>query len=751
MNNRTGSPMPIFLALGFTAQIPLLVLAREMQNAFQGNELSIAAIFVAGGFWTAVGAFLAYRDDRTPAHPGMDPSPMLQTRARDGFALAAVVLALALPVELLGVRLLRTLCGLGADSPAPMLELAVAALLLLAPVGLCLGSQFVYAAQAVRDPTRVYVGEAFGGAISGFLLSLFLAPTLNSFANAYFATSVSLLAAAWFLRPTGNADPAEPPELGRRHKNPHGTIRSKLFAPIFTLAVLSIVCLLRSPVTDAIAREAFWKAYAPSFTLVASGDSPQGNLAILSNAGVSSIYHSGRLVGRIPANDSLAPFVQTCLARKPHPGRVLLLDNFAGAGGLLAAILKQGAKQVDLIDIDPRLADLVQSFASPDRSRARINPRVTIRNEDARSFLRHRDRPYDVVILRVGEPETIRANRFLTVESFREIRNRLAPGGLLCILLPQRSADVAVASADHPSDAALFHSLRHLFGEVQTIPGATPGLLASVRIDSGAGAQPADTMASASAGCGLNTDERPACYYQTLFPWARNIHTAPPDGASCFDSTPVLSLCLLGVASLLVAVLVRARHGTGSLMVASNYFAMFATGLSGMTALILTLFSFQTVLGSIYEHLGLIVAFFLLGAAIGATWGRQESASNQRRTPLATQQFLFASFLFGFPHMLRVPATLETQVLQILFFGMAILLAGIFVGACYPLTIGVPSPHGRDKAGVGFYGVDRIGGCLGAGLLTLCFVPLFGFTAAGIGCAILLLISAALAWMSRRG
>lgn len=744
-NRRTGSPMLIFLALGFTAQLAMLVLARELQTAFQGSELSIAAIFMAEGFWTAVGAFLAFRDDRTPQSTSeIDGLQARQARARDGFALAAVVLSLALPVELLGVRLLRTLCGMTADSPAPLVELLVAALILLAPVGLCLGSQFVYAAQAVKAPTRVYIGQASGGSLAGFLLSLFLAPTVNSFASAYFATSVSLLASAWFLRPAGQAGLVDPVERGSFRGPRMGIIRSKLFAPLLTLAVLSIVCLLRSPETDAMTRETFWKAYTPQFTLVASVDSPQGHIAILTHAGVSSVYHSGKLVGRIPGDSILPPVCQTFRFIEPRPRRVLLIDDFAGANGLLADILREGARQVDVSDIDPKLASLVQTHAVPDRTKARYHPRVTLLEQDTRALLQSSNRKYEVVFLRIGEAETLRLSRFLTVEFLTEVRNSLAPDGLLCLIQAPTSTNANLPPSATGDRSSLHHTVGLLFADVRAFPGMPPFLLASNR------SLPGDAGSMSSVpDSEMNTDARPTCYNRSLF-----LGDAESGLQSGIPGTrfrpPARTIGLAAAILLLAALIPLLRLRRNAAPVASSVVATFATGFSGMTALILTIFSFQTALGTLYEHLGWIVAFFLTGAAIGAVWERQALRSGRKQTPLAAQQFLFSAFLLALPHMLRVPESLPTPLAQMLFFGLAILLAGIFVGGCYPLVIPAASSEQPDRTGVGIPAIGSIGNCLGAGLIAVCIVPRFGLTAAGTGCSILLLSSALLAWFALR-
>jgi SAM-dependent methyltransferase len=115
---------------------------------------------------------------------------------------------------------------------------------------------------------------------------------------------------------------------------------------------------------------------------------------------------------------------------------VLILG--AGSGTDVAAALEHGARRVDAVEIDPTILRLGREL-HPDRPY--LDARVTIVNDDARHFLRTTQRKYDLVVFALIDSLTMQSSfsgvrlesYMFTEESFRAVRDRLAPGGLLVI------------------------------------------------------------------------------------------------------------------------------------------------------------------------------------------------------------------------------------------------------------------------------------------------------------------------------
>ena len=115
---------------------------------------------------------------------------------------------------------------------------------------------------------------------------------------------------------------------------------------------------------------------------------------------------------------------------------VLILG--AGSGTDVAAALRHGARHVDAVEIDPTIIRLGREY-HPDRPYH--DPRVTVINDDARHFLRTTDKRYDLVVFALIDSLTMQSSfsgvrlesYMFTEESFRAVRDRLAPNGLLVI------------------------------------------------------------------------------------------------------------------------------------------------------------------------------------------------------------------------------------------------------------------------------------------------------------------------------
>ena len=115
---------------------------------------------------------------------------------------------------------------------------------------------------------------------------------------------------------------------------------------------------------------------------------------------------------------------------------VLILG--AGSGTDVAAALRHGAKHVDAVEIDPTIIRLGKQL-HPDHPYS--DPRVTIVNDDARHFLRTTTKHYDLVVFALIDSLTLQSSfsgvrlesYMFTEESFRAVRDRLSPGGLLVV------------------------------------------------------------------------------------------------------------------------------------------------------------------------------------------------------------------------------------------------------------------------------------------------------------------------------
>jgi SAM-dependent methyltransferase len=115
---------------------------------------------------------------------------------------------------------------------------------------------------------------------------------------------------------------------------------------------------------------------------------------------------------------------------------VLILG--AGSGTDVAAALRHGVRHVDAVEIDPAIIRLGRQH-HPDRPYS--DPRVTVINDDARHFLRTTQKTYDLVVFALIDSLTMQSSfsgvrlesYMFTEESFRAVRDRLKPDGVLIV------------------------------------------------------------------------------------------------------------------------------------------------------------------------------------------------------------------------------------------------------------------------------------------------------------------------------
>ena len=188
---------------------------------------------------------------------------------------------------------------------------------------------------------------------------------------------------------------------------------------LFNLAVLAGSLAL----IDVMARGAIWSPY---YKITVSQQGPDTVVE------VNNIFHQ-----------SMAPVEQKeYFYQWPYSvfgdtfQDVLILG--AGSGTDVAAALRHGVRHVDAVEIDPAIIRLGRAH-HPDYPYS--DPRVTVINDDARHFLRTTRKHYDLVVFALIDSLTMQSSfsgvrlesYMFTVESFRAVRDRLKPDGVLVV------------------------------------------------------------------------------------------------------------------------------------------------------------------------------------------------------------------------------------------------------------------------------------------------------------------------------
>jgi spermidine synthase len=117
----------------------------------------------------------------------------------------------------------------------------------------------------------------------------------------------------------------------------------------------------------------------------------------------------------------------------------------SGAGNDIAAALRHGAQRIDAVEIDPAIRDLGRAF-HPEKPYD--SPRVRVTIDDARDFMHHTSRRYDLILFALLDSHTqassltsMRIDNYVyTSQSFEEARRLLKPDGIVVVKFEVRPA-----------------------------------------------------------------------------------------------------------------------------------------------------------------------------------------------------------------------------------------------------------------------------------------------------------------------
>lgn len=123
----------------------------------------------------------------------------------------------------------------------------------------------------------------------------------------------------------------------------------------------------------------------------------------------------------------------------PAPARALFLG--LGTGVTSAAAARERGLQVTAVELLPEVIDASAWFL--ERLEQRLpGPRPEIVHADARRFVRSTEQRFDVIVSDNFHPARSGSASLYTVEHFRAVRERLAPGGVFCQWLPLHQMDL---------------------------------------------------------------------------------------------------------------------------------------------------------------------------------------------------------------------------------------------------------------------------------------------------------------------
>ena len=670
----------LFAMLGFITMITQLVLLREYTKSLHGNELVIG-LFLA--FWMVITA--------AGARAGSD------YRARiSGPTLLKIMMLLAgfpaiIFLSLIWIGRLILLPGF-----TPGILSSVSHMVLIIPFTLVSGFMFAYLSRAVKrkqvDATFYMLdslGSLAGGGLFGLVLVFFL-NNIQVIALLFLVTAIML--ALFFSYPKKRS--------------------GRLIILVSGVAVLGLVLL--PAVNNGLEGMRF-----KGETILDTRDTPHGNLTFTDRDGQVTGY-----LDRNPVITSFEPVVceeqvHYPALQHPDPGSFLLIGG--GLSGIAAEVMKYSPATVDYCESNRWMFRMGQKHLSTPGDLRFIDM-------DGRSWLLEADTAmYDVIISTAGEPLTLGWNRYFTIEFFRLVRSRLAPGGIFSMQIPGAGSYISELGSDQLSIA--YHTLGAVFGHVMVVPGVATYLLASEDplsldilslleekaipttyvhpdyLDASRLAFESDLLMERikEDQARINSDLWPLLFFKSISAW--NLKT---EGNK---------LIYIGLLSLLIFILLLVSYPRQKA-------GMFVAGFTGAGMQILLIMVMQSFYGFAYLVTPLMITLFMGGLVTGTLiWKRfWRGASLPKTTGL-----MWIMALLGAAAVILVKTE---QFFTVPWAGMVILgvlnfLPGVIVGSVYGILLALS--HSEGAAGVGrLYSADLAGAAMGSLIPPLFLVPLIG-------------------------
>lgn len=725
--------------MGVTSIFAQVLLLRELLVTFLGNELTIGIIISNWILLQALGS---------GAISKILPKNKLHLEI---YAFLQIFIAFSLPLTIVLCRLPQKIMHFSPGEAIGLLQCFLFSLISLAPVACCAGLQFPLAARIYSKSTakeyslsagKTYALEALGFFIGGLIITFFLIPRFNSITIAFIAALLNAVSAFFLI---GLAD---------RKRRVKQTLL--LIFPAFISGAL-ILGLSRT-INESSLKEQ-WK---PS-EVTDYRNSIYGNIAVTKKEGQYTLFYNGNPLFTIPSPDiaSQEDLAHFPLFAHPRPEDILVISS--ASAGLLWEILKHpGVKTLSYVELDPEIIRTIKKIPSPIIGKEFSDPRVTVINTDPRKFMRETREKYDIILLNAPAPSTLEINRLYTLEFFETAARKLNREGLFILKIPATSSAYDNYLTD--INACIIKTAQNVLTQVLIIPGETNIILLSnstislekipqrflnLRIDTKNFTLPylkyriseywqewLKKSLIIPENIMTNRDFHPSgVFYALQLANAKISHAlAEIIRASLKFILPALITILL---SLVFHFRRRGLPGAAS-------FCVLTSGLASMSLSIIIILSYQTLIGCIYEKIGLLIACFMAGIFLGARAAERLPLLNPLQHPkkvLLISEAGFIVFMLFILALLEIARQNPGYARQEIFFILS-LVSGLWLGMEFTAANRIfPVVITKESYSDKLYALD-LSASAGAALLTpVFFIPLFGLPDTIAGLLILKTIS----------
>jgi len=340
--------------------------------------------------------------------------------------------------------------------------------------------------------------------------------------------------------------------------------------------------------------------------------------------------------------------------------------------------------------------------------------------DPVRSF-RNSRATYDLILVDLPKPSTVRVNRFYSLAFFQQAKQHISSEGVYSLHLPVSGTYFDKSTAE--LIAILRKTLAQVFPHQQYVKAEGSYIIAgnaplNYDLTKSIGVHNVSTnylfpgmptrqevaynsrhalSALPEIDAGVNRNLFPVAYFAAIHSWLAEVGA----NSQLFWLLPLIIVLLA-----FVFMPVRA-------------FGMFAVGYTASSFEFLLLMAFQVFFGYLYLATGFIIMLFMAGLSFGAYDGYRKSYMPERLLLLLILTLIFSLLIVWSLDKLEV-GNLSAVVL-----GVILLIVSFFVGLLFSAITQDSYKH-RIRVGV-IYGADMLGSALGALLTAVYVLPGIGF------------------------
>jgi len=710
-------------AIGFFAIASQALLFREFLGSFESNDIAVGVFFSSWFFWIAISSSLVlfFRDFSTKIA-----------------AKTHLVILLYAPAFLLQYAIMldiRSLAGVEAYEIFPIWKLIAWAVIASSPVSFITGAVFPLAcrwsAESSRHPVAgTFIFESLGSFAGGAGTTLLLYAGMPVEYLSLMLCLVIVVACSLFLRKI--------PALC-------------LLAAGAGLVISAVL----SNIGDNV-RIRKWTRLLPAESYRGSFTTPQAEYLYGLYKGQWSIVREGGAGESVPDRESALKIISIHLCQKPDAKKILVIGQ--GLNICRELLRFPQISEVAWVHYDGDYVRRVNSVLPAEMriSDLRFRP---VSGIDAREFLKAGGNAYDIIIVNMPDATSSVVNRYFTVEFYEAAAGALAQDGIVGACFS--SGENVIGPELALSGASIKNSLGYVFKNLVIVPGDSSWFIAS---DSQGITGEPDMLVKRLAGVrGVSKLYQPESLRSLYIPgraeFALQSFASAPGGASAMintDSMPlgflyalllssrqsgmdVTGICVKiigkGMGILLVPLLVffclallsAVAESSGRPANPGAVRIIFCAGFVSIGTVIVLMYLFQTLLGTLYVNAGLVSALFMLGLAAGGTiavlpWALERFSSGMMLLAALT---LHVVLLFAISYQ-------EPGFWSFSWFAMAFLFSGICCGTYFPIAARMlkESKKGEIESGGSLEAADHVGACLGAISCGILIVPFYGTSGA---------------------